>query len=1775
MSTEENHPNDEESIFSAKKSTLYIELHNFSFQHNNFQNEDADKFIGRKSIRNRLRSILGQREIRSGVYLITGNRGVGKTSLVNKVLDEVSKKIKISTKLQSFFILFCCTMLLTIFLKSFNGYEYTMTGIILSILIFLASHYLYHFSLLRKEKIYRNQFKHPFFIIMLELLTENPHSYQTGKLFSIIKTANWAFIIQLASCLFRLCPDHKDQNWLVSPPGICMFVIFLLWETHVISLVIQSYLIKPDSPDNKELKNLIKQDKIIFYSITPIILSSFILIITVIIFIIQRIYDFTTTGPIITIGSFQIAILASSMYSIFQSPIIKERKSSQYLNGKRGEDLWKKLSHYAIKTVKLLAERFSKLITLNNNINKPRQIYVKINLGYEELNSLDVLRLIAHHIKIEYQKYIYTGKFYWQRTTALTIICAFGAWYFSHYLEISLNSLFETCSHSTFHIVTDTINYMLCILEEIYNSFKLGVEYLTGFLYIPFDNAKNNLSELEKIQIGVSFNHVLLFFILVLIYKLTAYIPIINKVRAPYLNYRHLKKLQDSIAASIKMEEGIKTGSRAFSFNRKKEVNYPIMDTHDIEKSLIDIMTDISEGWMFQVPQFIIIFDELDKIESEDIKKAKMSKTDSFSPDTIRLRQEAMFNLLSSLKYILSTMPAKFLFVAGREMYEASLADASDRSRYLSSIFDEVINVPSFLSDTPNNKRHDVCSRTEEYVCRLLFPPHEIVKEYSIKEYGNYLKRQMQHNPEKYLHIDSLINEIQLHLQNFVTYLTYAGKGAPKKIINLMESFIVKISPEKIESIKKHSGNYMENQPKFIKIYSNTLYFLKFDFYQQYTIGLMSRMITPILYRFSNRNIHQYGDKLLVSTLFFIDHLYKFHNHSFSWRALTSTPELIDVHKTPDLRNYITDILHYLSQNDLKVISNGLYDFRFYKVIAQEVGFLTKVSEYSSAIFNFSLDESLAVKQYYLRKLIEQRKIYESDKVETRNSISQLVNLHFTLGELYMYDEELDSAIAEFDAAIAIIQTLHPEEMTQSIIFTLIRNMLSLGITYEKQHLNEEAFLIYNRVVELIIASRNTNIENLGLKTFQDDKDDKKMKVRYVPDKNEDEQKEPGVYFTSEKDRSYNLMELLDKIPHQHPQIHAVISKISGYESLQLFYLPLLAKLQILEKVQTGGIQPNDIKRTLKEFYFLINMVNKENRRLICASFYLRLGNILYYKNSVIFKGKDFDDEDIWPFAITKQSPWCQNCTEDLYDENDEEHPAKPFKCIFIKNDAYKFYLHSLFLTLKGTNYIKCPSINALFLHLQDIKDNDYNGWDEGKFNILAKTFSNIGDSILSETDEDMISSEEKKEFVAFLSEYFKERNKTDSGKENEETDEKRNSSNALEVLSKIYKQTNNKLIIITKFYMLAILYFRKATAYNLTEYTYLKILTLLKYNTFPGIAPEETLLETGKELLNKTIRNTSSAFKDVCFENRQDLENILGSNEQNMKSLMQRTFIFSENAEAILAFKGIQLAGMTESEENTEENTKKNTYIQKIEAFYKDTFQNIHYEVFNNMYNRIKLLKFKTEVNYRWLRALLHQSNPKISLRLDNESFYQSGLKKLMEELNAPENFTFEDSAKKKIILLISDSLFNLTEILKFVQIYGETFLLTNLFVADTYDKMTSWLQIKEYMRKKDIWKETDDEHLKQLINERYFDKLQICENAANTTRFYYKAEEEHHEGRTYKDMINRACFLNDEFSDQRLHFIMAQERKKVTSQNFKKNTRNIKNNEGETFYRDILKDL
>jgi len=74
---------------NSKIKRLHIELPHYSFSHSS-AGDTSNEFIGRTRLVSRLQRLIEDDTDKTGVYLVAGNRGVGKTSLVNHVANQTS-----------------------------------------------------------------------------------------------------------------------------------------------------------------------------------------------------------------------------------------------------------------------------------------------------------------------------------------------------------------------------------------------------------------------------------------------------------------------------------------------------------------------------------------------------------------------------------------------------------------------------------------------------------------------------------------------------------------------------------------------------------------------------------------------------------------------------------------------------------------------------------------------------------------------------------------------------------------------------------------------------------------------------------------------------------------------------------------------------------------------------------------------------------------------------------------------------------------------------------------------------------------------------------------------------------------------------------------------------------------------------------------------------------------------------------------------------------------------------------------------------------------------------------------------------------------------------------------------------------------------------------------------------------------------------------------------------------------------------------------------------
>ena len=93
--TKSEDPNQFHNEYSSRIKKIFIQLHDYQYYHGPYEESQGDKrFIGRTNLLDKLTSLFTSTENSTGAYLITGFRGSGKTSLVNKVINDILNKQK-------------------------------------------------------------------------------------------------------------------------------------------------------------------------------------------------------------------------------------------------------------------------------------------------------------------------------------------------------------------------------------------------------------------------------------------------------------------------------------------------------------------------------------------------------------------------------------------------------------------------------------------------------------------------------------------------------------------------------------------------------------------------------------------------------------------------------------------------------------------------------------------------------------------------------------------------------------------------------------------------------------------------------------------------------------------------------------------------------------------------------------------------------------------------------------------------------------------------------------------------------------------------------------------------------------------------------------------------------------------------------------------------------------------------------------------------------------------------------------------------------------------------------------------------------------------------------------------------------------------------------------------------------------------------------------------------------------------------------------------------
>lgn len=894
---------------------------------------------------------------------------------------------------------------------------------------------------------------------------------------------------------------------------------------------------------------------------------------------------------------------------------------------------------------------------------KANRIKIKINLGKEVMNERDVLCLITNQIRIRYNAYLHMGQNKPLSLYGVTLICSMLSVLIVKFLASPL-----------FHELLQLKQEKSCPSDKTHFLENLWFGFLTLIQKIQSDTVLRLCS------------YILAFGICFWLSKLC-----LDKILCIFdrskQSLHQLRNLSDRLSSSVSEADGnipnISGSLLNISILGRKHKESPIANVRDIETELTSIINTLNsnECFPYNRVQFIIVFDELDKVEYRTDKETDKSPESELTPPdfstaiegfsgsmTNSERRRTVLQLLANMKLFLTSARAKFIFISGRELYEAFLADVSDREYAISSIFNGVINVNSFLR--PEREQSDISSMTEQYVAEILLPHdylwkkteenaeknHILKREVpSLRWYIEYLTEQAKKElqEEKLRQREAEIRHIVMFLRCFTVYLSHVSNGSPKKIVLYFEKYVKRLSD--------HTKLY--DWDDSLECGVPNKYLLYFTQEDQQKIGFISHLTAPIMDVIIN-NLSNYDDKLLIAASFLIDHLFKFHGRGFSWRNIEQTPELLDVNKTAELRDFITSIIEFMQQTHLSSIMVGLFQFKFRKRISEEISHISRISDEAAAIFNFTLNETQAVKHHNV-KLLEyyitlSNKVGNSEK-EQHMYDDIVARTHATLGDLYFQEEDYTRALQEYRSCLNFLDRnrTSPEEESPSAIISRIRCMLKMGLTCEYCKNYETAYAIYCNLVDTMISVREVAEQKIGLDIIDTYTNDWRIKQPMVVD--------PGVRASDDLDRKWRLrlndscyrLYRAQNIPglwddgvydernsttikasenqqysaaeysldfdrltsgfakNLSPEKSHFVARLSMFEDVRLIYKAILAKLFILEKMNMSGITQSNIEIAEAEFKYLHRTVNIKEKFFISADFFNQLGKILFYKNNL------------------------------------------------------------------------------------------------------------------------------------------------------------------------------------------------------------------------------------------------------------------------------------------------------------------------------------------------------------------------------------------------------------------------------------------------------------------------------------------------------------------------------------------------------------------------------
>lgn len=434
--------------------------------------------------------------------------------------------------------------------------------------------------------------------------------------------------------------------------------------------------------------------------------------------------------------------------------------------------------------------------------------------------------------------------------------------------------------------------------------------------------------------------------------------------------------------------------------------------------------------------KFIFVFDEMDKMSSFRTKdKTKPSGND------------AMNQLLGSMKRIFSETNALFVFIAGRDILDTYHSEVGNTNALYEHIFKKIYYLPSLLRDTSLGKEVRLSRMLEQYVYFRITGRYSAVKDQSpLKELFRVFSEHLVDDD------GTKAENAILVLRNFCNFLTFHTWGNFNKIIKLFSNFLrVREFDEDLEVPDAHGFLSLESYPnmegKLAELpkskCNNQQYYLLFDLKAMHRIMLASNLYT-LFYQGIGRQLTKADDKLVVSSFILFHHILKLHDVGFSRKHIEIASEAISKSNVPHLTAVGEAIVNVVLYPFIRVSFGGIQQFRFFHHFQQELVYLSSLDEMEMATFNFSKEGYAGVRSYY-QNLFQ---VYCEDfgHQEDHQGVMTKAKIQEIIGDFSLWNKHLDEAFICYGGANTSLYHIYGKETAQSYQYPNLQYLIEVQL---------------------------------------------------------------------------------------------------------------------------------------------------------------------------------------------------------------------------------------------------------------------------------------------------------------------------------------------------------------------------------------------------------------------------------------------------------------------------------------------------------------------------------------------------------------------------------------------------------------------------------------------------------------------------------------------------------------------------------------------------------